>query len=133
MVTPLTALYSCLLAALFLVLSVRVIARRRAGRVSLGVGGDPDLERAVRVHANFAEYVPFALFLLLLAELNHNPAWLLHLVGIALLVGRVSHAVALSRRPQDLRLRVVGVGCTLTVLGVLAFLLLLSAVRGLAA
>lgn len=34
------------------------------------LGGDPDLQRAIRVHANFIEYPPFALLLLLLVEMT---------------------------------------------------------------
>jgi uncharacterized membrane protein YecN with MAPEG domain len=58
-----TALYAAPLALLFLVLSVRVIQRRRSGQVALGDGGDHLLLRCMRVQANFAEYVPIALIL----------------------------------------------------------------------
>jgi uncharacterized protein len=53
------------------VLGGRVVApERRRARVGLGTGGDTALERAVRVHGNFAEYAPLFLLLLLVAELN---------------------------------------------------------------
>ncbi|NIO40735.1 MAG: hypothetical protein GTO41_11485, partial [Burkholderiales bacterium] len=52
-----TALYAGSLALWFLVLSYRVVDRRRAG-IYLGDGGDPGMLRVVRGHANFAEYVP---------------------------------------------------------------------------
>jgi uncharacterized membrane protein YecN with MAPEG domain len=32
-----------------------------------GTGGKPELERAARIHENFAEYAPLALLLMLLA------------------------------------------------------------------
>ena len=125
---PATALYAAILALVFIALSARVILRRRAARVSIGAGGDAGLERRARVHANFAEYVPLALVLLLLAELSGSPAPLLHVAGIALVLGRVAHAVGLSRVPEDFRLRVAGMVATLTVILVLALALL---VRGL--
>ena len=53
---------------LFVVLSFRVIAGRRASSTALGDGSNPDLFRRIRVHSNFAEYVPLALILLGLAE-----------------------------------------------------------------
>ncbi|MES0875138.1 MAPEG family protein [Sinimarinibacterium thermocellulolyticum] len=90
-----TPLYAGLLAILFLVLSARVIQKRNV--VSLGDGGDPDLLRRIRGHANFAEYVP--LVLVMMAMLEHGgaaPAWLLHVLGATLLLARVLHGIALS-------------------------------------
>ena len=82
-----TALYAGLLAPLFVLLSVRVIALRYSGQVALGDGGDALLARRVRVQANFAEYVPLGLILLGLSESLGAPALLLHALGLALLVG----------------------------------------------
>ena len=53
-----TALHAGLLALLVLVLSFRTILYRRAHKVEIGDGGDKELLRRSRVHANFAEYVP---------------------------------------------------------------------------
>ena len=53
-----TALYAGLLIGLFVLLTLRVFAVRQPSGVMLGTGGNRGLERAVRVHANFAEYVP---------------------------------------------------------------------------
>ncbi len=127
-----TSLYAAVLTVLFLVLSVRVVERRRAGGVAIGVSGDPALERAARVHANFAEYVPLALLLLLLVELSGYPLWLIHTVGVTLVAGRLVHAWGLSQTNEDHRLRVTGIAVTFTVLGFLALLLLAGfAMRGL--
>ena len=75
---PITAFYAALLAVLFLFLSVRVIGWRRERRVEFGHGEDFELLRRMRVHANFAEYVPFALLLMALAESMAPPNLLLH-------------------------------------------------------
>ena len=48
-------------------LSMRMISNRVRARVNLLDGGDEALTRAMRVHGNFAEYVPFALLLMALA------------------------------------------------------------------
>jgi uncharacterized membrane protein YecN with MAPEG domain len=115
--------YAAALAVLFLALSVRVIVRRRDRRIPFGSDGDAELERRVRVHANFAEYAPFSLLLLAMAELRGAPALGLHAVGVLVVGGRLVHAVGVSRRRTDMLARVVGM--TLTQLGILAAAILL--------
>lgn len=94
-----TALYAGSLALWFLVLSYRVVGRRRAG-ISLGDGGDPGMLRIVRGHANFAEYVPLALVMLGILELSGTSLIVLHGLGLALLAGRLLHGYALSFTQQ---------------------------------
>jgi uncharacterized protein len=117
---PITALYAGLLTVLFFFLSFRVIAHRRGEKVEIGDGGDKELLRRMRVHANFAEYVPMALILMGLAESMRTPALVLHTIGLVLLAGRVAHAYALSQTPHILKLRVLGMILTLTALGAAA-------------
>ena len=97
MAAPVTALYAALSGILLIVLAALVVRARWATRTALGTGADPRMERAVRVHANFVEYVPLALLLLLLAEVNGVAAGALHAAGIVLLASRVLHAWGLSR------------------------------------
>jgi uncharacterized membrane protein YecN with MAPEG domain len=127
---PITALYAALLALLFMALSIRVIGFRRAVRIGLGDGGDTALLRRVRVHANFAEYVPFCLVLIGLAESLRAPTLLLHGLGALLVVARLSHAYGVSHQPETFLFRVAGTGGTLTVLGSAAALCLYAAARG---
>ena len=90
-----TALYAGLSGLLMLALAAMVVRERWRARVGHGDGGDPRLARAIAVHRNAVEYVPLALVLLLVAELNLlGEAWL-HLAGGALLVGRMLHAIGL--------------------------------------
>jgi uncharacterized protein len=117
-----TAFYASLLAILFLFLSVRVIGWRKQQRVEIGHGDDVELLRRMRVHANFAEYVPFTLLLMALAESMAPPRPLLHLVGIILVVGRLMHAYGLSQTPHILRYRVWGVTLTFVALGIAALM-----------
>jgi uncharacterized protein len=56
------------------------------------------LQRAVRVQANFTEYVPLALVVMALGEMAGVPAAIVHIEGIALLGGRVLHAWGLGRQ-----------------------------------
>jgi uncharacterized membrane protein YecN with MAPEG domain len=111
---PITALYAGVLAFVFVVLSFRTIGARRAAKVEIGDGSDRELLRRMRVHANFAEYVPIALILMALAESTKAHPLLLHGIGIALLAGRIVHAYALSQSPHILPLRVAGMVATLT-------------------
>ncbi len=108
-----TPVYAGLLALLFVLLSTRVIRFRRTARVSLGDGGDEELRRRIRVHGNFIEYAPLTLVLMLLAELQGQPAWAIHLIGGLLVIGRTAHAYGVSQSPQILALRVVGMTTTI--------------------
>lgn len=90
-----TPLYAGLLGLWYLWLSMRVIAGRRKG-VSLGDGGDPQLQRRIRGHGNFSEYVPLVLVMMAFLEIGGLDALWLHLLGLTLLVGRVLHGYALS-------------------------------------
>jgi uncharacterized protein len=117
---PITAFYASLLAPLFLVLAVRVVASRKSARVALGDGGDRALLRRIRAHANFAEYVPFALVLMGLAESLSANFWLLHGAGVTLLAGRMLHAFSVSRQKEVIRHRVAAMLATFAALAILA-------------
>lgn len=121
-----TPLYAALLAALFVILSLRVILLRRTAGVGLGDGGNAQLLRRQRVHANFAEYAPFTLLLMALAEWQGAPGWSLHLLGLLLTAGRLLHALGVSRTPERYGLRVTAMSLTFAALslGALANLLL---------
>ncbi len=112
--------YAALLALLFVALSWRTIKLRRHYRVAVGDGGHPELLRAMRVHANFAEYVPLALVLIALVEIGGSPAWLVHALGLALLLARCSHAWGVSHAKENFRFRISGMMTTFGVLGVAA-------------
>ena len=115
MLTPaITMLYAGLCAGVLFALSVQVIRQRRRLKVSVGDAGDEELVRCIRAQANFVEYVPIALLLILLLELAGTPAALLHLLGAVLLVGRLLHAWSLTARSG--RARVAGMIMTFAVL-----------------
>ena len=91
-----TALYAAALTLLYLGLCSRIVRLRVKYKVNLGDGGQPELLRAIRVQANFVEYVPLALILIALLEAAGTRGWLVHLFGMALFVGRAAHAFGLS-------------------------------------
>jgi hypothetical protein len=119
-----TAFYAALLAVLFLVLSARVIAWRSQHRVEFGHGEDAELLRRQRVHANFAEYVPFTLLMMALAESMAPPDLLVHVSGLLLVGGRVLHAYGVSQSPPVMRYRVYGMWLTFASLGLAALVCL---------
>ena len=122
MITP---LYASLCGLLLIVLALRVVRLRQRHNVGIGDGGHKDLSLAIRVHANFVEYVPLALLLLFLLELSRQPAWALHLLGAALFLGRVVHAWGLSLTRRASPGRVVGITLTFIVIVVASLWLLL--------
>jgi hypothetical protein len=128
---PVTALYAGLLGFGFIWLSTRVIKARRVYRVALGTGQHRLVERAMRAHGNFAEYVPFALLLLALCEWNGLPGWALHVLGVTLLAARVVHAHGITQEPEVFRWRVLGTSLTFTMIGVAAAACLGLAMAGL--
>ena len=115
-----TAFYAALLAVLFIYLSLRVVGWRREHRVEFGHGENFELLRRMRVHANFAEYVPFALLLMALAESMVPPDLVVHLAGLLLIVGRLLHAYGTSQSPPIMRYRVYGTVLTFTAIGIAA-------------
>jgi uncharacterized membrane protein YecN with MAPEG domain len=111
-----TAFYGGLLALLFLGLSLNVIRLRYRYRVAFGGDGPLPLQRAIRGQANFAEYVPLTLLLLLCLELLGGPVWVLHAVGLSLLVGRLAHGICFACLESAAPLRVGGMMLTLAAL-----------------
>jgi uncharacterized membrane protein YecN with MAPEG domain len=124
-----TPLYAGLLVLWYLVLSARVVNRRGQG-IPLGDGGDPGMLRLIRGHANFAEYVPLALLLMAILELSRFSVYVLHALGITLLVARLLHGYALSFTPRFQFGRVAGAALTFGVLLVAALLCLYQAWQG---
>ena len=90
-----TALYAGLCALLVIALAFRVVAFRRGKKVGLGTAGDKAGEIAVRVHGNAVEYIPLALILMLIAEINGLSHVWLHCLGGALVLARLLHAIGL--------------------------------------
>ncbi|TVS13713.1 MAG: hypothetical protein EA419_01110 [Wenzhouxiangella sp.] len=109
MTYSITLLYAGLSGLLLLYLSFQVVALRRRHQIGLGTGGHPALERVVRAHANFCEYAPLGLLLLLVLEISGLlPALVVHGLGAMLVVGRILHAAGLSRSAGTSKGRFVG-------------------------
>lgn len=120
---PTYAPYFAALVMLYMVLCTRVVILRRRHVVGIGDGGNRDLKRAIRAHANFTENVPFACLLIALASTTTAPGWT-HGLCAALVVGRLLHAFGLSRHPGVSFGRFYGTGLTWAVMCLAAALLM---------
>lgn len=111
-----TFLYASLLAILFVVLSISTIRLRRKLKIGVGDAGNSKMLRAMRVHSNFAEYVPFALLLIYFVELNLGNPIFIHCLGLSLLSARISHAFGVSQERENFKYRVAGMVMTFGVI-----------------
>jgi uncharacterized membrane protein YecN with MAPEG domain len=118
---PITALFAGLLSPLYILLALRVIGARRSARVSLGDGGDKELARRMRVHANFAENAPYTLVLMGLAESLRASSTSLYVAGACLLAGRLLHAYGVSQSDETLAIRIVAMTLTVSAIAIAAF------------
>ncbi|MBC7753027.1 MAG: MAPEG family protein [Moraxellaceae bacterium] len=108
--------YVSILTFIFFFLSVRVIKRRRTLKIGMGDTGNNEMIRAMRVHANFAEYVPLSLFVIYLCEVSGAYPFFIHAAGLLLVLGRLTHAYGVSQVEENFRFRVTGMAMTFTVL-----------------
>ncbi len=108
MTLTVTPIYAVLLTAFMLILSARVIMERRGNKFAYGNNDSNRVEAKIRAQANWAEYTPIALLLMLMAEIQGISAGWLHLTGMILLVGRVAHGYGMSFDPKNFRFRVYG-------------------------
>lgn len=90
-----TGLYAALFAFMQIYLTMQVVKHRREHQVSFGDGGHDGLTRHVRVHANFVETIPMALFLMLVLETGGLDYWVIHALGLSMLVSRIGHRIGL--------------------------------------
>ncbi len=121
-----TAFYAGLLGLVAIALGVQAGRLRGRLNISIGDGGNPELLLAMRRHANFAEWVPLALVLVLLMELNDASGFWLHLLGVTLVAARCAHAFGLQADSIQGKGRAFGAGGTLLVV-VIASLWLICA------
>jgi uncharacterized membrane protein YecN with MAPEG domain len=123
---PVTGLWAALQVFVAIALITPIGRLRGKYDVSIHAGAHPDLDVAIRRHANWAEHVPFALLLMALLELNGGSSGLLHGLGGALLVCRIVHPFGLKAETMRSPLRGIGALGTLLVTLIAAIALLLK-------
>lgn len=119
--------YGSILGLLFVGLSWRTLTLRRKHKVGVGDGNNKDLLKAIRAHANCAEYVPLSLILLYFLEQHYSyPAVLTHGLCAVLSIGRFVHAYGVSQVAERFKFRVFGTAMTLTTMSITSCLILLG-------
>jgi uncharacterized protein len=105
--------YAALNALLMLVLSILVVRARVVTKTEIGDGGIAEMAGPLRAHANNSEYVPMALILMwaLTTQLGAS-IWLIHGIGVPLTLGRLLHAIGLTRSTGVSTLRFLGMNLT---------------------
>src|SRR5215469_8745616 len=101
--------YTALNALIMLVLSILVVRARVVTQTEIGDGGKPAMAGPRRAHANNTEYVPMALLMMWgLATPLGSSIWLIHGIGAPLTLGRILHAIGLTRSTGVSTLRFLG-------------------------
>ena len=101
-----------------------------AEQLGLSIGTiNTQMLRAMRVHSNFAEYVPLSLLLLYLVEVQGGWPLLVHALGLCLVTGRLAHAYGVSRTNENFNFRIAAMAMTFTVLVTTSLFLLVGHVR----
>jgi uncharacterized membrane protein YecN with MAPEG domain len=117
MILPITLTIAGAAALLNIWLARRVGQMRLTHKVSIGDGGNEALIARMRAQANFIEYTPFVLILILLIEMAEGSRLWLWIVGGVYILGRIAHGFGMDRPHGDkLRLRTVGIIVTALIL-----------------
>lgn len=122
---PVTPIFAAVFSLFYVLLSANVIRHRLTSKVALGEGKNHDLLKAIRVHANFAEYVPLAIVMMWFLETITYDSRVPYALGVVLLLGRIGHVIGMSYHRRFLILRQIGILATFGVLLTSSVLLIL--------
>ena len=118
-VPSITAFYLAILALIYAVLAFRVAGLRQANLALFGDAENAKLRTAIRVHANFIEYVPIITLLVALLEMSGMPPTRVHLLMGGLLLTRLLHPMGMAARPGTFQFNAGRVGGILLTIAVL--------------
>jgi uncharacterized protein len=96
MILPITLTAAGAAALINLWLAIRVGQVRTKEKVMIGDGGNENVIRRMRAHANFTEFTPFVLILIAVIELATGTSNWLWAVSSLYLVGRLLHAFGMD-------------------------------------
>ena len=129
-VPSITATYLAILALLYAALALQVMRLRQSNRADFGDGDSARLRSAIRVHANFIEYVPIIALMVAILEMSGASAMRVHLLMGALLLSRLLHPLGMYAKPNTLPFwigRAGGIAITIGALIASALMILLRA------
>ena len=116
-----TMFFSALLVLLKIALGIQVTMYRAKNNTMWGDAGDEQMQRRIRAHANHSEWMPATIIILALIEMVGVSALIIFVLGAAMLVGRLLHAVGLMGNAEMFN-RVTGMVITWGVLGIAAII-----------
>ena len=128
-----TASYLAVLALVYAALAIHVVSLRARNLADFGDAGSSALRRAIRAHANFAEYVPIGTLMVAMLEMSGAPASRVHLLMGGLLASRLMHPIGMHMRAATLAFHIFrsgGLFLTLLVLITSAIAILSRVLRG---
>jgi uncharacterized protein len=96
MILPITLTAAGAAALINLWLAIRVGQVRTREKVMIGDGGNENVIRRMRAHANFVEFTPFILILIAAIELATGTSTWLWAISSLFLVGRLLHAFGMD-------------------------------------
>jgi uncharacterized protein len=96
MILPITLTAAGAAALINLWLAIRVGQVRTREKVMIGDGGNENVIRRMRAHANFTEFTPFILILIGAIELATGTSTWLWAISSIFLVGRLLHAFGMD-------------------------------------
>ena len=85
------ALYLALNLILLFILGYKTIKVRHSTGIGLGHDDNDEMMRAMRIHANFAEYAPLPILGLFALGLLGAPVFIIHIFGIVFTLARYAH------------------------------------------
>lgn len=112
MTFTITIIYAAILAILIAILGIITMIHRAKSGISWGFGDNLSLQRAIRSHANIAEYAPIFIITLGLLEASGQSAAWLNGLGMAFVIGRIV-SVAYFHLKQAFALRVIAFWATI--------------------
>jgi uncharacterized membrane protein YecN with MAPEG domain len=118
-IPAITAFYLGILVLIYAVLTLRVAGLRQRNLALFGDAENATLRTAIRVHANFIEYVPIIGLLVALLEISGTSTTRVHLLMGGLLLSRLVHPLGMAARPGTWQFnvgRVCGILLTIAVL-----------------
>lgn len=111
---PILGVYAGINILINLFLAYRVSANRLRSNVVTGTGSDEKLYNASRAHVTNVEYTPIALVGLIVLNVLGASIYVMHLVGLTLTIGRILHAIGVSRTSESTPPRLIGTLLTWT-------------------
>ena len=123
------AFYAAINALIMLVLGMMVTRARVKTQTDIGDAGKPEMAGPLRAHANNTEWTPMALLMMWVLTLPTFGAsiWIIQGMGVTLTIGRILHAIGITRSIGPSALRFVGMILTWIsyVIGIVAILWLM--------